>query len=313
VSPRLTAQDRLTDALQAIGLAFDRDGISIDDAALEMKVPRQQIEAALQPFTDLEYVHTSGGLLDDIGHVVTITDGQIEVQQNWMHDLTSLTPGDAALLLAMIETADNLEGVSIDSLRSLRRRLDVIAHTSIGEAVPASVASLLNAMHAGTVVSARRETPDMAVPDEPTLYEVHEVRWTPNGWRVLVSSYAEGDDDRVLNVAAEKMHDVTQTSHRFERRALTTSEFTSSQRAVDIEISFPIDSSWLLSYFRPEILSEDSGEAVARIRIDPERPLERLLLRLGPDARVLSPSSLVDLGADTARRILSDRYGLRAD
>ena len=147
MSHRLSARRRLDLALQVIGLAFDQDGISIDGAAATLGVDPGVIVDVIEPFTDLEYVHTSGSLLDDIGHVVAIDGDEIYVQSNWMQDLASLTPGDAALLLAMIETAGAIEGLNVEAVRSLRRSLDAITHVTVSDPVPPSVSQLLGAKH----------------------------------------------------------------------------------------------------------------------------------------------------------------------
>ena len=303
MSPKIAATRRLEIGLQAIGLAFDRDGIRVDAAAEELHVSSEIVEEAVRPFTDLEYVHTSGHLLDDIGHVVTMTDGWILVQHNWVHDLMSVDPGEAALLLAMIETADTIEGLNIGALRSLRRPLDAISHMSVREPVPPAVADLVSAKHRGVVISARYEGSDMRVTSGAMMYEVHEVRWTPHGWRALLTLYGESDPWPV-EVAPELFHDICWTEHRFERRSLTVPEDMEMQKVSDVELEFPLDRKWLLDYYGLEILSEGGERAIGRIRIGTGNTLSRLLLRLGPKARVLSPHWLVHAAEAAAMRIL---------
>ncbi|MCL1598887.1 MAG: hypothetical protein M3094_06865 [Actinomycetia bacterium] len=261
------------------------------------------VEDAVRPFTDLEYVHTSGRMLDDIGHVVTMTDGWIFVQHNWVHDLTSVDPGEAALLLAMIETANNIEGLDIGALRSLRRPLDAISHTSVREPVPAAVADLVSAKHNGVVISARHEGSDMRVTSGSMLYEVHEVWWTPHGWRALLTLYGESDP-RPVEVVPELLHDIQLTEHRFERRSLTMSEDMMMQKMLEIEIEFPLEGKWLLDYYGLEILSDNGETAIGRIHIDVGHGLDRLLLRLGPKARILNPEWFAHKGEAAAVRIL---------
>ncbi len=306
MSHRLNARRRLDLALQVIGLAFDQDGIPFDGAAATLGVDPGVIVDVIEPFTDLEYVHTSGSLLDDIGHVVAIDGDEIYVQSNWMQDLASLTPGDAALLLAMIETAGTIEGLNVEAVRSLRRSLDAITHVTVSDPVPPSVSQLLGAKHKGHVISARYEGADMRVAAEPSLYEVHEVRWTDSGWRALVTDY-EDPDATERSLLAERLHDIHQTSHRFERRTLTMPEYVGTSRSEVVDIEYRAGQEWLLAYFNPEVVSESDGTAIARIRIDTDRTLARLLLRLGPDARIVEPQHLRGRGADAARRLLG-RY-----
>lgn len=303
MSPRLSAVSRLEIGLQVIGLAADRDGITVPEAATAIGVSEKSVVDAVQPFTDLEYVHTSGHLLDDIGHAVTLDDGLISVQQHWIQDLTTITPGDAALLLAMIETAGNIESLDSAALRSLRRRLDAIAHVSMGEAVPDNVAELLTAKHAGVVVSARHEGGDMRVRAHAVLYEIHEVRWTPSGWRVLVSEYGDPEPEP-RDLPAERLHDIEPTDHRFERRSLVAPEPYISGLPEVITLRYPESDAWLVAYFNPEVLAEGDGIVTARFRIDTGNPLRRLLLRLGADAKVLDPPRLANVASFAASRIL---------
>ncbi len=303
MSPKIAATRRLEIGLQAIGLAFDRDGISVDAVAEELHVTPQLVVEAVHPFTDLEYVHTSGRLLDDIGHVVTMVDDRILVHHNWVHDLTSVDPGEAALLLAMIETADSIEGLSIGALRSLRRPLDAISHVSVREPVPQAVADLVGAKHDGVVISARYEGSDMRVTSGAVLYAVHEVRWTSHGWRALLTLYGESSAWPV-EVATDLLHDIRRTAYRFERSSLTVPDDLESQKALDIELEFPLDRKWLLEYFSLEVLSSTHEMATGRIRIGAGSALSRLLLRLGPEARVLSPEWYAHEGARAATRLL---------
>ena len=304
MSPRLAATRRLAVGLQAIGLAFDRDGIRVDAAAEELHVTPDLVKEAVYPFTDLEYVHTSGHFLDDIGHVVTMADGWILVQQNWAHDLMSVDSGEAALLLAMIETADSIEGLNIGALRTLRRPLDAISHMSVGEPVPPAVADLVGAKNDGVVISARYEGSDMRVTSGSMLYEVHEVRWTPHGWRALLTLYGESGA-RPVDVATELLHEIRRTDRRFERRSLTMGEDMATQKVLEVELTFPIDGKWLLDYYGLEILSQDGKTATGRIHIDIGHGLARLLLRLGPGAQVLSPEWARNEGKKAARRLLN--------
>ncbi|MCL1593554.1 MAG: hypothetical protein M3132_04280 [Actinomycetia bacterium] len=306
MSPKVAARQRMEIGLHTIGLAFDRDGISIDAAAEELGVPMELVVESVRPFTDLEYVATSGHLLGDIGHVVTIDGGEICVLQNWVQDLTSLDPGDAALLLAMIETADSIEGLDIGVLRSLRRQLDAIAHISVREPMPPAVVRLVSAKHDSVVVTARYEGSDMRVSPGSMHYEVHDVRWTPHGWRAILMLYGESGA-RPVDVAAELLHDIHRTDFRFVPRSMAMPEDTEPKKIVEAELEFPLAGKWLLDYYGLEILSQNEGMAIGRIRIATGHAPGRLLLRLGPEARFLSPEWLEDVGQRAATQIL-DMY-----
>ncbi len=67
---------------------------------------------------------------------------------------------------------------------------------------------------------------------------------------------------------------------------------------------------WLLETIPAEAVTggDEDGRAVWEVFVGGDAWLERLLLRLGPDAEVLEPAELRGLAADAARRILN-RYG----
>lgn len=65
---------------------------------------------------------------------------------------------------------------------------------------------------------------------------------------------------------------------------------------------------WILEQYPVDsVVERASGEVDVRLAVMSERWLERLLLRTGADARVLTPTEWADLGAVAARRLLT-RY-----
>jgi proteasome accessory factor C len=65
---------------------------------------------------------------------------------------------------------------------------------------------------------------------------------------------------------------------------------------------------WVAEAYPTESVTERANGSLDVVLIVSERPwLERLLLRLGPDARIVKPASWRSVGADAARRVLN-RY-----
>jgi proteasome accessory factor C len=70
----------------------------------------------------------------------------------------------------------------------------------------------------------------------------------------------------------------------------------------------PASARWVAEAYDPREVEEvDDGRLRLRLAVAGERWLERLLLRVGPEAVVESPASHVDVGRRAALRLLS-RY-----
>jgi proteasome accessory factor C len=90
------------------------------------------------------------------------------------------------------------------------------------------------------------------------------------------------------------------------------SVFSGGSDTVEVELVLPASARWVAEAY--DVVSEESDDGLAdgrfrvRLAVAGERWLERLLLRVGPEAVVVSPPELLGVGAAAARRLLS-RYG----
>jgi proteasome accessory factor C len=79
--------------------------------------------------------------------------------------------------------------------------------------------------------------------------------------------------------------------------------------ATEVTVVLPASGRWVVESYdlvgEPEDL--DDGRIRTRLAVSGERWLERLLLRVGPDAVVEAPPELAGVGAAAARRLLA-RY-----
>jgi proteasome accessory factor C len=79
--------------------------------------------------------------------------------------------------------------------------------------------------------------------------------------------------------------------------------------ATEVTLVLPAAARWVAEAYEPlEVDDLDDGRLRVRLAVGGERWLERLLLRVGPEAVVEAPAELVGLGATAARRLLA-RYG----
>ena len=79
--------------------------------------------------------------------------------------------------------------------------------------------------------------------------------------------------------------------------------------STEVTLVLPASARWVAEAYQPLDVDElDDGRLRVRLAVGGERWLERLLLRVGPEAVVEAPPELVDAGAAAARRLL-ERYG----
>ena len=78
--------------------------------------------------------------------------------------------------------------------------------------------------------------------------------------------------------------------------------------ATQVTLVLPASARWVAEAYQPLDVEElDDGRLRVRLAVGSERWLERLLLRVGPEAVVEAPTALVGVGAAAARRLL-ERY-----
>jgi proteasome accessory factor C len=103
------------------------------------------------------------------------------------------------------------------------------------------------------------------------------------------------------------------TGERFERPpdapTAPPDQLFSGADATEVTLVLPASARWVAEAYPPlDVEDLDDGRLRVRLAIGSERWLERLLLRVGPEAVVEAPAALVGVGAAAARRLL-ERYG----
>jgi proteasome accessory factor C len=84
--------------------------------------------------------------------------------------------------------------------------------------------------------------------------------------------------------------------------------FSGGQDTTEVDLDLPPSARWVVETYSAVSVDElADGRLHVRLAVTGERWLERLLLRVGPDARVLSPPSLADVAPTAATRLLA-RY-----
>lgn len=130
-------------------------------------------------------------------------------------------------------------------------------------------------------------------------------------WHVVAHCHLAGGErdfrvDRIRSLAA--------TGERFQPRRADVdpaAAFRPGAEAQTVTLLLPTEARWVTeSYPTQRVEERDGGRLEVELAVSGRAWLERLLLRVGPDAEVLEPGELRDAGRDAAARLLA-RYGAR--
>lgn len=157
-------------------------------------------------------------------------------------------------------------------------------------------------LHIGYFSHARNESTERDV--EPLR------RFATDGAWYLDAFCRSSGDHRVFRV--DRITSIDLTADTFERTDTRTSvvSFQPPAELDRVTIEIPPTGSWILDQYPHDEATElANGRRRVTLAVSARPWLERLMLRLGPDARVVdAPSHLADAGPDAARRLLT-RYG----
>ena len=129
-------------------------------------------------------------------------------------------------------------------------------------------------------------------------------------WYVVAGDSLRGD---VRHFRVDRLASAVATGETFEvpPDAPTTPPeraFSGGGDVVEVVVVVPASARWVAEAYEPREVEElPDGRLRLTLMVAGERWLERLLLRVGPDAVVESPAELTGLGAAAARRLLA-RY-----
>lgn len=145
---------------------------------------------------------------------------------------------------------------------------------------------------------------------ETTSREIdpEEVFFTIGNWYVAAWD-RRSDAERLFRV--DRIRSVERTGEPFEPRGLAGAGrplYTRDERDVDVRLHLSPEARWVAEYYETEEQTElDGGALEVLLPAGRLEWLERLLLRLGPQAEVVEPGELRDRVAELADRTLS-RY-----
>lgn len=119
--------------------------------------------------------------------------------------------------------------------------------------------------------------------------------------------------NEVRNFRVDRLHSVVETGATFEppadARPPARAFSAAGPDTTEVVLELPPSARWVAETYDllGEVVELEGGRFRVRVAIAGERWLERLMLRVGPEARVVEPDALVDTGAAAAARLLA-RY-----
>jgi proteasome accessory factor C len=144
--------------------------------------------------------------------------------------------------------------------------------------------------------------------DEVTerVVDPYLVYYLDGNWYVRGRDTLRGDTARIFRVS--RIVSAEATEERFERplHPVRPTAFVRDETTVDVRLRLPASGRWIPEAFDVVSWTElDDGWIDVVLPVTGEMWLAELLVRLGPDAEVVEPSSLADAGRRLAERLLA--------
>lgn len=310
---RLNASDRVRRMLSIVPWVAAHDGVSIEEICRRFDIDRDVLIADLNT---VSYVGVAP-YTPDVQVDVVIEEGKVWIHlPQWFDRPLRLTPEQGLSLVASAQSLLAIPGA--DSEGPLARGITKIASTlgggagdavevKLGEASASTLATLDDAIQQRHQVEIEYYTYGR---DEVTRRTVDPYRlYADQGQWYLVAYCHLADGERVFRV--DRINDVVASAATFspppDSPALAV--FRPSPDDPRVVLELEPGARWVAEQYPTEHVEERADGRVRVTLAVTARPwLERLLVRLGPDARVIdAPPELAGCAVDAANRIL-ERY-----
>lgn len=318
---RQTASERFRRIVAVVPWIAERDGPRIDDVCARFDIDRDELLADLDvvfmvgipPYTPDELIDV---MIDD--DRVWITLGRYftrPLQLTAQEALAVLAAGAGLMAITGAET----EGPLARALDKLRASLGLAEGTStLDVSLGGGDAEVLTTLREG--LAARRSVEidyySHSTDESRTrLIDPYRVFATDGAWYVL-GWCRVADAERLFRV--DRIRSAVATNRAYEPPAEVppAMSYFGSGRDRRIVLDVEPQARWITEHYPTESVTElPDGRARVVLAVGGQAWLERLLIRLGPEATVVDPSEATDgpdgdadgwVGRDEARRLVSD-------
>lgn len=317
--PRLTAARRL--AIMSAALAFGEDRsaagqeyVSIADIADELNEDPEDVRESLEPLVWIE-LKTPEGIVDLLD-AVRLEDDRLIVEEAWWRRLAVISPAEAARLYTKAAAAASLEPAeSIHLSTAMAKLRRIVGEITVVEGDrPQNVEVLRRARDEGQPVVVNIEGRDRTVVTRGATFRVLSVYRSGNEWMTTLASMSQNEEldlsgGDAITVPVRRLLAVIPSLTDRPQPESGPSVFDFDE-VVEVTVEYPIDRDWVLDPYSPTKIenSTERETRIASVNVWGTTELKTLMLRLGPEARVLAPENLQAVGSEAAREIL-DLYG----
>jgi proteasome accessory factor C len=312
---RITAADRLRRLLSLLPWVASHDGPTVEEVCSRFELDPDELLSDVALVTMVGVPPYSPGDLFD----VVVEEGRVWVHLSPSFDRSlRLTPEEA---LALVAAGASLLAVpGADAAGPLARGLDKLATTlgidpedafeiDLGRAAPGVLAAVQQATeeHRRLRLSYYTHSRDQHTEREVDPYRVHaeQGRWYLVGFDHLRAEVRLFRVDRVL--AAKVLDDSFEPPHELPEPELFEAGVDDPRVVLDLAP----EAEWVVeSYAVDDVSTTEEGRLRVTLPVSGRSWLERLLLQLGPRARLVEvwgDVALAACGPEAARRVLS-RY-----
>ncbi len=310
---RPSATDRLGRILSMVPWIANQDGPLITEVCARFDITRQELLDDLNVvFVVGLYPYTPESLVD-----VDVDDDRVWINYtNFFERPLRLTRDEglgllAAGLASRAQPGHDPDGPLARGVQKVAAVLGIDLDDDLGVVLADDETELLSvideAMAEGRVLHveyfshARNESTERDI--EPLR------RFATDGAWYLDAFCRSSGDHRVFRV--DRITSVDATDEHFEASEVPTEmvSFHADAALPRVTIEIPPDEAWVVEqYPHDDVVELEDGRRRVTLAVSAEPWLARLLLRLGPAARVVDgPDELVDAGSRAARRVLT-RY-----
>ena len=314
MSPRPAVEPRLKRVLALLPYVNDHPGVTIAELASRFEVSERELERDLEllPMCGLP-PYTPDRLID----VDVDDDGGVTVRfAEYFERPLRLTPDEGLALVAAGRALLDVPGSDADG--ALASGLAKLAETVGGPALDVELGAddeYLEALRAAAAAGERLEIEYYSHGADvlrTRRIDPRTVFHASGHWYVEAFCHRAGDD-RLFRV--DRVQGLRLTGERFPVAPGGGLPEVFHPRDDDPRVTLELEpaAAWVAEAYpmeRTEVL--EGGRQRVVLAVSEARWLDRLLLRAGPDARVVDPPAWGDRAAEAARRVLS-RYQTRPD
>ncbi|MET0145680.1 MAG: WYL domain-containing protein [Ilumatobacteraceae bacterium] len=311
--PRRTAEERLRGLLVMLPWLMERGEVPLADVARHFRMPVEQVVA------DLELAAMCGlpPFVDEMIDVFIDEDVVVVGVPRLFTRPLRLTAPEGFALVAAGRAAMQLPGADPDGplgrgLQKLAAALGddgVVVDLPLAPAIEATIEVVGDAVRTAERLDVEYWTPSR---DEVTARTItpRQVVHDRGEWYVIADDGRSGERrtfriDRFESISRTGEHD---PEARGGAPAGGTPDWFADAGLPRVTLKVSPAARWVVERYPVDEVVEQRGGAVrATFPVASLRWLERLLVRLGPDAEVLAPKEWRTLRADVARRVL-ERY-----